>query len=245
MRGALYENANDQAAYAQTKQLALGITADLRVDALRADVADRTSRMDQVRRQLAPLDKKIETVQKAVDGMSRNLKADNPGAVANLGKKQDELKDLQAQKARLETRILAMKDERRALKDMVEERQANPLEAARRKLGGEDDYYAQQRTGLSEGVSGLAQAFGDRANRLDAGQQRLLAPLGVAVNALEQGVREGSDTKTLLSHAKQLVQALHVAINQTPAPDAVAVLAAGSLVEACEFLVAHDHDRHA
>ncbi|MEN4918970.1 hypothetical protein ABE485_09875 [Achromobacter spanius] len=245
LRGALYENANDQAAYAQTKQLALGIAADLRVDALRADVADRTSRMDQVRRQLPSLDKKIETVQKAVDGMSRSLKADNPGAVANLGKKQDELKDLQAQKARLETRILAMKDERRALKDMVEERQANPLEAARRKLGGEDDYYAQQRAGLSEGVSGLAQAFSDRANRLDAGQQRLLAPLGVAVNALEQGVREGSDTKTLLSHAKQLVQALHVAINQTPAPDAVAVLAAGSLVEACEFLVAHDHDRHA
>ncbi|EHK65445.1 BopA protein [Achromobacter arsenitoxydans SY8] len=272
LRDALHETANDQAIFAQAKQLALGIAADQRIDSLRAEVADRSGKMDQARSLLQPLDRQIRATekdvgdrqkavdnkQKAVDGMSRSAKSSSPHAAARLAdskaelaERQDELKkgqaelnDLRGQRSRLDTRILAMKDERRALKDLIEERQANPLEAARRKLGGEDDYYAKLRGGLAEGVTGLAHAFGARASGLDTQQQRLLAPLGQAVQDLERGVRNGSDMKTLLSHAKQLVQTLHDAINGTPAPDRVAALAAGALVQACEFLVVNDQDRH-
>ena len=79
----------------------------------------------------------------------------------------------------------------------------------------------------------------------NARQQRQLAPLSRAVADLRAAVDAGAGMQALMSKAKPLVETLHALKDAAPAADLVAMLAAGTLVEACEVLVTLDQDQHA
>ncbi|KGD86820.1 hypothetical protein JL37_28330 [Achromobacter sp. RTa] len=273
LRATLLVRADDLDAYDQTRQQAQGVAADQRILGLSADVAHAKGRVQEMEQELAGLETKIVATQKEVNGRSEKvrlaadslaaraarLQPDDAKAAAKLNAdrkshqkdlaalelRRGELATQLALKPRLEQRILALDEDHEALSDLLEDRKAFPVEAAQLRPAGEEGYYAAQRRGLQSCVEGLADQFDAHIQGLDARQQRQLAPLGRAVSELRDAVNAGGGMQALLSKAKPLVETLHALTSGAPAADQIAILAAGSLVEACEILITLDQDRRA
>lgn len=273
LRVALHARAHDLDAYDQTRQQAQGTAADQRIRGLGADVGHARDKLQKAERELKGLENTIPAMEKEVAARSdrinrtaaslkaraENLNPENTKEVVKLkadrdshdknvnalNRRREELSAQVGRKARLEQRIPALRDEHEALSGLLNDRTAFPVEAAQLKLPGEEGYYAAQRRGLQSCVDGLAQQFDARLQGLDARQQRQLAPLSGAVADLRAAVDAGAGMQALMSKAKPLVETLHALKDAAPAADLVAMLAAGTLVEACEVLVTLDQDQHA